>query len=36
MRELGEEFSSDGPPPTPAQMGAIASRYDFRPAPPGS
>jgi len=36
MRELGEAFSSGGPPPTPAQMGAIASRYDFRPAPPGS
>jgi quercetin dioxygenase-like cupin family protein len=36
MRELGEAFSSDGPPPTPAEMGAIASRYDFRPAPPGS
>ena len=36
MRELGEAFSSGGPPPTPAQMGAIASRYDFRPAPRGS
>ena len=33
MRELGEAFVSGGPPPTPAEMGAIASRYDFRPAP---
>ena len=34
MRELGEAFSGGGAPPTPAEMGAIASRYDFRPAPP--
>jgi quercetin dioxygenase-like cupin family protein len=33
MRELGEAFSGGGAPPTPAEMGAIASRYDFRPAP---
>ena len=34
MRELGQAFSGGGAPPTPAQMGAIASRYDFRLAPP--
>jgi hypothetical protein len=33
MRELGAAFS-DGPAPSPAQMAEIASRYDFRPAPP--
>jgi quercetin dioxygenase-like cupin family protein len=35
MRELGTAFSS-GSLPTPAEMGAIASRYDFRPAPPAA
>jgi quercetin dioxygenase-like cupin family protein len=33
MRELGAAFSG-GPAPSPAQMAEIASRYDFRPAPP--
>ena len=27
-------LAGSGGPPTPAEMGAIASRYDFRPAPP--
>jgi quercetin dioxygenase-like cupin family protein len=34
MRELGEAFSGTAGPPTPAEMGVIASRYDFRPVPP--
>jgi quercetin dioxygenase-like cupin family protein len=33
MRELGEAFSG-GPAPAPAAMAEIASRYDFRVAPP--
>jgi quercetin dioxygenase-like cupin family protein len=33
MRELGEAFSS-GPVPSSAAMAEIASRYDFRVAPP--
>ena len=33
MRELGAAFSG-GPVPTSAEMAEIASRYDFRPAPP--
>jgi quercetin dioxygenase-like cupin family protein len=33
MRELGTAFS-DGPAPSPAEMAEIASRYDFRAAPP--
>jgi quercetin dioxygenase-like cupin family protein len=33
MRELGEAFSG-GPVPSSAAMAEIASRYDFRPAPP--
>ena len=34
MSETELEPGFPGPPPTPAEMGAIASRYDFRPAPP--
>ena len=33
MRELGAAFSG-GPVPSPAAMAEIASRYDFRVAPP--
>jgi quercetin dioxygenase-like cupin family protein len=33
MRELGKAFSG-GPAPAPDQMARIASRYDFKPAPP--
>jgi quercetin dioxygenase-like cupin family protein len=33
MRELGKAFAG-GPAPSSAAMAEIASRYDFKPAPP--
>jgi quercetin dioxygenase-like cupin family protein len=36
MRELVKAWEAAGGPPEPAELGAIASRYDFELAPPSA